>query len=509
MRKSLLALAFSLTNLSERIVLQANDEEPEISEEARDYVRRIVRKGSKLEFPSHPYKIRLQRHKDSERFYFDGFMVTLTNVKQVRGGVSRIKYEAEFEATFSRSELNLQEEETVVPWSELTNRIPLLLEQVQNVCSRMACIGPSSTATGVAQALLRSWTAEHNESLLKEILIREFFPTASKSGVVEHDGQDQISMQICSLIEALCHCDGRILKEGIDVAAELQLALLHTIRTMNISLSKSMEGRVQQFLSDHKLDPENALEYAGLLKCLCSPLDRNWDCVLQPHLWQLVLENESDALERFVSRFSLCHDYFDFSHGQLVDAIRRSSVWTTLSALTRLFQRENVSVFFKLFNVAVTCEETTTPVTSLVRFYVRDLLGLCDAKATSFVGKCLEWTIDNQSSIADLKIHLQNVFYVLEVIRTLGIFVDESCRSKTLDLLLRLPSSMERKRELEEALLETYGVDETRFRNRHYQRILQQLGFLHHTHKQVQSPMRRYHPFEVNHDCATKTILEI
>lgn len=165
-------------------------------------------------------------------------MVTLTNVKQIRGGVSRVKYEAEFEALGTHSQLNLQEE-MAVPWSELTSIIPLLLEQVQNVCSQMSCIRPCHSATGVAQALLRSWAAERDEIQLKEILTREFLPATSKSDVVGDD-PDQVSMHIFSLIESLCHCDGRVLKEGIDVAAELQLALLHVMRTMNISHSLSL-----------------------------------------------------------------------------------------------------------------------------------------------------------------------------------------------------------------------------------------------------------------------------
>ncbi|CAM6098967.1 unnamed protein product [Calypogeia fissa] len=40
------------------------------------------------------------------------------------------------------------------------------------------------------------------------------------------------------------------------------------------------------------------------------------------------------------------------------------------------------------------------------------------------------------------------------------------------------------KRGLEETLLDTYGMDETQFRNLHDERILQQLGHLQHTHKE-------------------------
>lgn len=44
-----------LQSKNEKTVLQANVEDHNISQAARDYVRQIVRKGSKLDFPPEPY----------------------------------------------------------------------------------------------------------------------------------------------------------------------------------------------------------------------------------------------------------------------------------------------------------------------------------------------------------------------------------------------------------------------------------------------------------------------
>ncbi|CAM6098963.1 unnamed protein product [Calypogeia fissa] len=473
------------TPVDVRLSMQATEKDHEVNEEAHDFVSKILRKGSKLEFPSEPYVVHLHREKDAEIFWFDDIKVTLTNVTQIEGGASRTKNEVEFEAITSPC----QGEVAAVPLSDLTSKIHVILKHVQNVCSHLSLRGPSSTATAVVQALLRSWKIDHGEILLKGILIREFFPLApSKGEVVQGDDQEQLSLQICNLVEMLCHCDTRVLQKGTDVSAELQLVLLHTIHKMDLSLSKSMAGRVKGLLGDHTLEPENALQYASLLKTFCLPLDWTWDSALRPFIMQLILENKTDILEEFFSCVKLCNGIKYYFSTQLIDLIRECSVWTTLSALRRLFNREDISIFCQLFNVVVTHHEkidsATKEVASLVRCFVRDLLGFSGSKATSFVGKCLEWTIENQSSILDLETHMKNVFWLLQTIKMLNLSINETSRSKILGLLLRLPSSMEQKRDLEETLMDTYGVDETQFRNLHYQRILQQLGHLQDAHKE-------------------------
>ncbi|CAM6098966.1 unnamed protein product [Calypogeia fissa] len=475
------------TQVDVRLSLQVHEEDHDSNAEAHDFVSKIVRKGSKLEFPSEPYVVHLQREKDAEIFWFDDIKVTLTNVTQIQGEASRSKNEVEFEAIPSPSEPGSCPAEIMVavPVSELTSKIHILLRHVQTMSSHLSLRGPSSTATGVVQALLRSWKIYNDEILIKGILIPELFPFGTSNGeAIQGNDQEQVSMQICNLVEVLSHCDTRVLQRGSDVSAELQLVLLHTIHSMDISLPKSMAGRVKRLLGDHTLEPENALQYASLLKCCCSPLDWNWDSVLRPYIMQLILEDQLDILEKFFSCVKLCNGISYYSSTQLIDAIMECSIWTTLSALRRLFYRENFSIFFRLLNAVGTQHETVGSAGSLVRCFVRDLLGFSGWKATSFVGKCLEWTIENQSSILDLETHMQNVFWLLKTIKLLNLSIDGRCRSKILDLLLRLPSSMEQKRDLEETLLDTYGVDETQFRNLHYQRILQQLGYLQDAHKE-------------------------